>query len=107
MEIKSRLYLLRRLWSFGVQHSLRPSMTLWWHQPSFGVVCWTSGSSAADRKRLEKLIKRASLVLGCPCDPVEVAGERRIISKLSSLMDNLPHPLHDIITALGSSFSRS
>jgi len=33
---QSRLDLLRRLRSFGVWgHSLRTSMTLWWHQPSF------------------------------------------------------------------------
>ncbi|KAI3363978.1 hypothetical protein L3Q82_001575 [Scortum barcoo] len=32
----SRLFLLRRLRSFGVQGlSSGPFMTLWWHQPSF------------------------------------------------------------------------
>jgi len=31
-----------------------------------GVVCWSSSISNTDRKRLDKLIKKASSVLGCP-----------------------------------------
>ena len=42
---------------------------------------------AADRKRLIKLIKRASSVLGCLLDPVEVVGGRRLI-------ENTSHSLH-------------
>ena len=38
----------------------------------------------ADRKILDKLIKKASSVLGCPLDSVEVVGERRMMAKLSS-----------------------
>ena len=71
----------------------------------FGVVCWSSSITAADRKRLDKLIKKASSVLGCPLDSVQVVGERRMIAKLSSLMDNVSHPMQDTITALSSSFS--
>ena len=71
----------------------------------FGVVCWGSSISTADRKRLDRLIRRASSVLGYPLDPVEVVGQRRMMVKLSSLMDNQSHPLQDTITALGSSFS--
>ena len=41
----------------------------------FGVVCWNSSITAADRKRLNKLIKRASSVLGCSLDTVEVVGD--------------------------------
>ncbi|KAG9346804.1 hypothetical protein JZ751_007145 [Albula glossodonta] len=62
------------------------------------------GISTADRKRLNKLVKKASSVLGCPLDPVEVVGEKRMIAKLLSLMENMTHPMRDTLIALGSSF---
>ncbi|KAI3356053.1 hypothetical protein L3Q82_017167 [Scortum barcoo] len=48
---QSRLYMLRRLGSF--------------------VVCWGGGCSERDKKRLNRLIKRASSVCGCPLDSIE------------------------------------
>ena len=71
----------------------------------YGVVSWASGISVVDRKRLDKIIRKASSVLGCPLDPVEVVGERRVRAKLSSLMDSVSHPLKDTLTGLESSFS--
>ena len=71
----------------------------------YGVVCWGSSVSTADRKRLNKLIRKASSVLECPLDSVEVVGERRMTAKLSSMMDNDSHPLQDTLAALQSSFS--
>ena len=104
---QSRLFLLRRLRSFGVEGALLKSFfdSVVASAIFFGVVCWGSSISAADRKRLNKLVKKASSVLGCPLDPVEVVADRRMIAKLSSLMDNTSHPLQDTLTTLGSSFS--
>ena len=78
---QSRLYLLRRLRSFGVQGDLLTSF----YDPVvasaifYGVVCWSSSISAADRRRLEKLIRKASSILGCPLDPVQVVGDVLLI----------------------------
>ncbi|TWW62866.1 hypothetical protein D4764_04G0015130 [Takifugu flavidus] len=49
----------------------------------YGIVCWSSSIMDRDRKRINRLVRRASSVLGCPLDSVEV----------------------DTLTALGSSFS--
>ncbi|KAI3351284.1 hypothetical protein L3Q82_005617 [Scortum barcoo] len=54
---------------------------------------------------MDRLVRRASSVLGCPLDSVEVVGNRRMMAKLSSLLNNTSHPLQDTLTALGSSFS--
>ncbi|KAI3351323.1 hypothetical protein L3Q82_005869 [Scortum barcoo] len=43
---------------------------------SYAVVCWGGGCSERDKKRLNRLIKRASSVCGCPLDSIEVMGER-------------------------------
>ena len=77
-------------------------MTLWWHQP-FSVE-WSAGA-VADRKRQERLIKKASSVLCCPLEAVEVVGDSRIVAKLSSMMDDSSHPMQDTLSALNSSFS--
>ncbi|KAI3365844.1 hypothetical protein L3Q82_000830 [Scortum barcoo] len=54
---------------------------------------------------MDRLVRRASSVLGCPLDSVEVVGNGRMMAKLSSLLNNTSHPLQDSLTALGSSFS--
>ncbi|KAI3375677.1 hypothetical protein L3Q82_003980 [Scortum barcoo] len=81
-------------------------MRLWWPSVvSYAVVCWGGGCSERDKKRLNRLIKRASSVCGCPLDSIEVMGERRALAKLSTIMDNTSHPLHQTVGALSSSFS--
>ena len=104
---QSRLHLLRRLRSFGVQEALLRTFydSVVASAIFYGVVCWSSSITAAERKRLNKLVKKAGSVLGCSLDPVEVVGDRRMTAKLSSIMDNVSHPLHETVRALESSIS--
>ncbi|KAF7695156.1 hypothetical protein HF521_006879 [Silurus meridionalis] len=69
---QSRLFLLRRLRSFGVQGELLKTFfdSVVASAIFYGVVCWGSSISTADRKRLDKLIRKASSVLGIPLDTV-------------------------------------
>ena len=71
-------------------------MTLW---------CWSTSISAAGRKRLNKPIKKASSILGCPLETVQVVGESRMMDKLSSLLEKESHTLQVTFTALCSSIS--
>jgi len=49
----------------------------------YRVVFWSSSITSVDRKILNKLVKKASSVLGCPpLDTVEVVGDRRMMAKL-------------------------
>ena len=104
---QSRLFLLRRLRSFGVQGALLQTFydSVVASAIFYGVACWGSSISAADRKRLNRLVRKASSVLGSPLDTVEVVGDRRMAAKLSSLLDNVSHPLQDTLSSLCSSFS--
>lgn len=54
------------------------------------------------KNKLDKLIKRASSVLGCPLDSVDSVGERRMLAKLSA---NTSHPLYKTVGTFSSSFS--
>ena len=104
---QSRLQLLRRLRSFGVQGALLRTFydSVVASAIFYGVACWGSSISTADRKRLDKLTKKAGSVLGCSLDSVEVVGERRMTAKLSAMMSNDSHPMKDSISALESTFS--
>ncbi|KAI5086285.1 hypothetical protein C0J45_1049, partial [Silurus meridionalis] len=66
---QSRLFLLRRPRSSGVQGELLKTFF------DSVVVCWGSSISTAGRKRLDKLIRKASSVLGIPLDTVQEVGE--------------------------------
>nr|XP_008281790.1 PREDICTED: uncharacterized protein LOC103358552 [Stegastes partitus] len=99
---QSRLHLLRRLRSFGVQEGL---LRTFYDLVVCGVVCWSSSITAAERKSLNKLVKKAGSVLGCSLDPVEVVGDRGMMTKLSSYMDITSHPLHGTVKALESAIS--
>ena len=90
------LHLLRRLRSSGVQRTL-----LWVFYNTlvasallYAVVCRGGSSMDRDWKRLKKLVRRASSVLDCPLDSLEVLGERRMLAKLMSIMDNTSHLPH-------------
>ncbi|KAK0154710.1 RNA-directed DNA polymerase from mobile element jockey [Merluccius polli] len=104
---QSRLHLLRRLRSFGVCKALLRTFydSVMASAIFYAVVCWRAGSTDRDRSRLNKLIRRASSVLDGPLDSIEELGERRMLTKLTSIMDNTSHPLHDTVGSLRSSFS--
>lgn len=104
---QSRLHLLRRLRSFGV---CRPLLRTFYDSVVssailYSVVCWATASTERDRNRLNRLIRKASSVLGCPLDSVEEVGDRRMLAKLTSIMDNISHPLHQTVVGLRSTFS--
>ncbi|KAI3374638.1 hypothetical protein L3Q82_021015 [Scortum barcoo] len=96
-----------RLRSFGVQGPLLRTFydSVVASAIFYGIVCWASSITDRDRRRMDRLVRRASSVLGCPLDSVEVVGNGRMMAKLSSLLNNTSHPLQDTLTALGSSFS--
>ncbi|TWW62388.1 hypothetical protein D4764_04G0010350 [Takifugu flavidus] len=103
----STLFLLRRLRSFGVQGPLLRTFydSVVGSAIFYGIVCWSSSITDRNRKRMDRLVRRASSVLGCPLDSVQVVGNGRMMAKLSSMLNNTSHPLQDTLTALGSSFS--
>ena len=72
----------------------------------YGITCWSGSISARDRERLEQLVRRASSVLGCSLDSLEEVGNRRMLAKITAMMDRPSHPLQATLTALGSSFSQ-
>ncbi|TWW75335.1 hypothetical protein D4764_14G0013380 [Takifugu flavidus] len=86
----SRLFLLRRLRSFGVQGPLLRSFydSVVGSAIFYGIACWSSSITDRNSWRMDRLLRRASSVLGCPLDSVEVVGNGRLMAKLSSMLNN-------------------
>ncbi|XP_051919971.1 uncharacterized protein LOC127599777 [Hippocampus zosterae] len=101
------LFLLRKLRSFWVQGSLLKTFcnSVVASAIHYGIV-WSGSISARDRKRLDRLVRKASSVLGCSLDTLEEVGNRMMLTKLKAMMASPSQPLQPALIALGSSFSQ-
>ena len=105
---QSRLFFLRRLRSFNI---CRTMLRMFYESVVasrifFAVTCWGSGLKVADNNRLNKLIRRAGDVVGEELDTLTTVAERRMLSRLQSILDNVAHPLYDTLAQQRSTFSR-
>ncbi|KAI4899792.1 hypothetical protein NFI96_001143 [Prochilodus magdalenae] len=106
-KTQSRLYFLRRLGSFRICQKL----LLMFYQSVvasvlfYAMVCWGGSISKRDAGRLDRLVRKAGSVLGLELESLTPLAERRALSKLLHIMDNVHHPLHTTIIRQRSSFS--
>ncbi|XP_062868152.1 phospholipid-transporting ATPase IC [Trichomycterus rosablanca] len=105
---QSRLYFLRRLRSFNI---CRTMLKIFYESVVasailYAVACWGSRLKVADANRLNKLIRKASDVVGVELDSLTTVSERRMLSKLKSIMDNTSHPLYNTLERRRSTFSQ-
>ncbi|KAI4899211.1 hypothetical protein NFI96_027262, partial [Prochilodus magdalenae] len=96
---QSRLYFLRRLRSFNI---CRTMLRIFYESVVasailYAVACWGSRLRVADANRLNKLIRKASDVVGVELDSLMAVSERRTLSKLQTIMDNGSHPLYHTV----------
>ena len=66
----------------------------------FASVCWGGNVSVRDTGRLNKLIKKASSVVGLSLDQIEVLVERRLASKCTAILLDPEHPLNSTLMDL-------
>ena len=91
---QSRLFFLRLLRSFNVCSDM---MCMFYHTIIesalfYAVVCWASCTTDKDCRRLDRLVKIASSVIGRELDPHRTVVEQQIRKKLYYLMVNNKHP---------------
>ena len=104
---QSRLFFLRRLRSFDVcsamLHMFYQSVVA--SVLFYGAVCWGGNMTERNIRRLDRLVKKASSVLGRSLDSLGTVVERRTCSTVQSILDNANHPLHTILEGQRSSNS--
>ena len=71
----------------------------------YAVACWGSRLRVADANRLNKLIGKASDIVGVELDSLAVVSERRMLAKLHAILDSVSHLLHDVLVKQRSTFS--
>lgn len=69
------------------------------------VLCWGGSMTAEDRNRINKLIKKAGSVVGLSLDSVDIILNKRMTTKLRTVLSLTDHPLRSIFNELKSSFS--
>ena len=104
---QSRLYLLRRLRSFNI---CRTMLRMFYESVVtsailFAVVCWGSRVRVADANSHNKLIRKASDVVGIKLDFLTAVLDRRILLKLWAILQHGSHPRHNALVELRSTFS--
>ena len=105
---QSRLFFLRRLRSFDVCNKL---LKMFYQSVVASaifsaVACWGSGAGEGEKNRLNKLVEKASSVVGGELVSLEEVAKGRIRDKLRSIMDNPSHPLYSELTQLKSTHSK-
>lgn len=90
---QSQLYFLRRLASFNIcQKLLQMFYQMVIASILFcAVACWGSSIKKRDASWLGELAKKAGLVVGVELDSLTSVAERRTLSKLLSILDNVHH----------------
>ncbi|KAM9345103.1 uncharacterized protein ABDE67_013999 [Symphorus nematophorus] len=62
----------------------------------YTVACWGNRLRVVDCNRLNKLIRKARDVVGVEFVSLTVVSERRMLSKLRTILDNVSHPLQEV-----------
>lgn len=70
----------------------------------YAIVCWKSGVTDRDRRKLDKLVKRTNSILSCSLNSIQEVADKRMVAKLTAIMDNTFYPLHYTVESLSSSF---
>lgn len=61
---------------------------------SYAVTCWGGSMKVEDTKRLKKLIEKAGSVVDDELGD-ETVADRRMLSRLQSIIKNVNHPPHN------------
>ena len=69
------------------------------------MVCWGGSIKKRDAGRLDRLVRRAGAVVGTELDCLTTVAERRTLSRLLTILDNVHHPLHSTVNRQKSIFS--
>jgi len=104
---QSRLVFLRQLRSFNVCSDM---LCMFYHTVIesalfYAVVCWGSGTTDKNCRRLAKVVNMASSMIGRELNPRRTVVEQQMRRKLHSVMVNKKHPVHGILAGQRSSCS--
>ena len=107
-KLNSRLYCLRKLKSFNVDHSV---LSLFYCSVitsifTYCIVCWGGSASEQDKKKINGIIKKSGYVIGDHQLPrLNSFYQSCLHRKFNSVLNDPSHPLYDDLS--GSIIGRS
>lgn len=106
-KTQSRMFFLRKFRSFEVSRRLLNVFYLGAVASVlfYAVLSWGGSISAEDRNRINKLIKKAGSVIVLSLDSVDTILDKRMRTKVRTVLSSKDHPLHSVFNGLKSSFS--
>ena len=68
---------------------------------TFSFTVWFNGTTAEDRNRLGRIVRSASLIVGCELPSLDLY-RARVVKKARSIMSDPSHPAHGLFEELPS-----
>ena len=62
---------------------------------SFGITSWGGNVAGKDKRRINRIIKRAGDLVGTPQEDFDSIFKRRDMTKTKAIIADSTHPLHD------------
>jgi len=69
---------------------------------AYCLTVWYSGCSAANRKALQRIIKTAEKIIGCPLPSLEDIANSRCLHRACNIIKDNTHPGHELFSLLPS-----
>uniref|UniRef100_A0A3B3IGF0 Reverse transcriptase domain-containing protein n=1 Tax=Oryzias latipes TaxID=8090 RepID=A0A3B3IGF0_ORYLA len=99
-----RLYFLRRLRRFGMSSKILSNFYSCMVESILTscITVWYGSSTAADRKRLQRVVKTASKITRTPLPSLQSIYKRRVCRRAASIIKDPTHPQRGLFTLLPS-----
>ena len=103
-KAQQRLYFLRILRKNNLQEKMLMSFYRCTIETvlSYGISLWFASCTAAERKALQRVIKTAQKVIGCPLLSLEDVYNRHCLRRAHSILRDSSHPGHNLFELLPS-----
>ena len=69
---------------------------------TLAITAWFPGAAAKDKAKLQRVIRSAERVIGCPLPPLEALFRSRALKRAKKIMADPAHPGHSLFTPLPS-----
>ncbi len=69
---------------------------------TYSITAWYAGSSAGDKKSLQRFLNLAQKIIGCPLRSLEEISSTQCLKRVGSIMSDSSHPAHHILELLPS-----
>ena len=99
----SEIVFLRQLWKFHLPRTMLVNLyTAIIRSIITSAIIWFPAAAAKDKAKLQRVIRSAERVIGCPLPPLEALFRSRALRRARKIMSDPAHPGHSLFVPLPS-----